>query len=538
VSKTNQPIELVADANSAGQPLVHHWSRVVGAGRAAEALRWDWQEALRVSHELCGFEYVRFHGLFHDDMFVYRAVAGRYEFNFQYIDAVFDRMLEIGVRPFVEFGFMPGDLARTTGTVFWWKGNGSPPNDYSHWSELITAVLNHWVTRYGADEIAEWYFEVWNEPNLAPFWEGTRSEYFRLYEVTALALKAVDARFRVGGPATSNFVPDARFAGETENFEEHDLVRTSHDLDGLEWKPVWLTEFFDFCEKAKLPINFVSCHPYPTDWALDEHGQGLRLTRGVDATLTDITLLGRMISESAFPHAEMHLTEWSSSSSSRDFTHDSLQAATYVLRTNIAVIGLTNSLAYWTFTDVFEEQGAGDQMLHGGFGMLTLQGIPKPTFHAYRILNELGTEVLLTRPGGIVTRDDRSIQAAFFNYPDTETATVAASFDSRAIADRVAAMVSPRELKIAVSGLLPGSEYVLEIIDQDHGTVVESWKSIGSPADLTREQVAKLRHLTHHGRRTFHVVGADGTLQILRTLSAWSIGSLSPLASRATRSTA
>ena len=210
--------------------------------------------------------------------------------------------------------------------------------------------------------------------------------------------------FASAGPSTSNFVPDARFDGEKEDIKAYRTVLEATDLDTLNWRPVWLDQFLDFCSVEGLPVDFVSCHPYPIDWALDEHGQGKKSTRGVDATPRDLALLRKIIDASAYPAAEIHLTEWNSSSSPRDFTYDFLQAATFVVKANLDSIGLVDSLSYWTFTDVFEEGGAGDTMFHGGFGMINLQGIVKPTFHAYRFMNALGDELLGRFTGGVVTR--------------------------------------------------------------------------------------------------------------------------------------
>lgn len=205
-------ISVHADIREPGVPLHHFWSEVVGAGRAAEALRFDWQEQLTLVQGEIGFRYVRFHGLFHDDMFVYREVEGEVRPYFQYVDTVFDRLLEQGIRPFVELGFAPGALAREKATVFWWGAHGSPPTDLRKWHELVRLTVEHWVARYGLDEVLTWYFEVWNEPNLGPFFRGTKAEYFELYRASAHAVKGVDPRLRVGGPATSNYVPDARNA--------------------------------------------------------------------------------------------------------------------------------------------------------------------------------------------------------------------------------------------------------------------------------------------------------------------------------------
>ncbi len=177
----------------------------------------SWLEHLKLAHEACGFKYVRFHGLFHDDMFVYQGGPGKPRYNWQYVDDLFDRILAIGVRPFVELAFMPQPMAFGTRTTFWWKANTSPPKDNAQWADMVGQFLKHCIARYGKDEVRNWYFEVWNEPDLQGFWDGTKTQYFEFYMATAKAVKAVDPSLRVGGPATSNFVADQRFDGERED---------------------------------------------------------------------------------------------------------------------------------------------------------------------------------------------------------------------------------------------------------------------------------------------------------------------------------
>ncbi len=518
-------IKIEGDARALGTPLTHFWSVCVGAGRANEGLRADWQEQLRVATAECGFRYVRFHGLFHDDMFVYQERDGEIVYNFQYVDALFDRLLEIGVRPFVEFGFCPGDLATKKTTVFWWGGHGSPPKDYAEWAELVRRTVCHWVGRYGIAEVRQWYFEVWNEPNLAPFFQGTKSQYFELYKVTVLALKAIDPALRVGGPSTSNFVPDARFDGETEDVSCHAVVREAKDLDTLDWRPVWVEPFLRFCRDNDLPVDFVSCHPYPTDWALDEHGQGLKMTRGVNATPRDLARLREILDASAFPDAEIHLTEWSSSSSPRDHTHDYLQAATFIVRTNLESIGLADSLSYWTFTDVFEEGGAGDTAFHGGFGMITLQGVPKPTFHAYRFLHSLGDQLLGRVPGGVLTRHRATgkLTALAYHYPPQMPLSVPASFDGRGKAEETLALGQPETLRVELTGLRPHAPFAVDTLNRDHGNALGTWQGMGGPEPLSREQTETLRRA---GRATWLETAsadAEGRLRLERQLAPWSI---------------
>jgi xylan 1,4-beta-xylosidase len=519
------PIQLEVDIQAEGKPLNHFWSVCVGAGRAQEGLRATWLEHLKIVSEHCGFQYVRFHGLFHDDMFVYREKEGRAVYNFQYVDDLFDRLLDIGVRPFVEFGFSPKDMASGPETIFWWKGNVAPPKDYSKWAGLIRSCAIHWIDRYGLDEVRKWYFEVWNEPNLGGFFSGTRTQYFELYKATAIALKSVDSLLRVGGPATSNFVPDERFDGEKEDISHHAVVTKAEKLDLLEWRPVWLERFLAYCAREKLPVDFVSTHPYPTDWPLDEKGALQKFTRGVDATATDLKLLRKLMNHGPYAQAEIHLTEWNSSPSPRDFSHDYLQAATFIIKTNLESIGLVQSLSYWTFTDVFEEWGAGDTIFHGGFGMINYQGIVKPAFHAYRFLNALGDEVLARVKGGIVTREKSThrIRAILYHYPKEVKQAPPISAETRHRADEILACGTPDSVLVKIKGMRPNASVVVETLDEAHGNAMHAWQEAGRPEAPTREQTEAIRREAMEVLRETHVSDSKGTFAWKRPIQPWSV---------------
>lgn len=509
-------IRISADSHAPATPLRHFWSNTVGAGRANEGLRASWQDQLQMAAKYGGFRYVRFHGLFHDDMFVYREQNGLPIYNFQYVDDLFDRMLANGVRPFVELGFSPSAMVTQKGsTGFWWKGNGTPPDDYHKWSELVRHFLIHCIQRYGAEEVRSWYFEVWNEPDLHGFFTGTQAQYFELYRTTALTIKRVDPQLRVGGPATSNFHPDPELLKRA--------AAAHADLENLPWRPTWLNEFLKYCSEGRLPVDFISTHPYPMDFAIDENSKVL-LHRGVNSTHDDLLLLRKLVDASPYPHAEIHLTEWNSSSSSRDHTHDSLQAATYVVKCNLDSIGLVDSLSYWTFTDVFEEQGAGDHIFHGGFGMINYQGIPKPVFHGYRFLNYLGDELLNKTSGAVITRDSKTgkLIALAYNYPPEVTIALPAT-SSLADADKMTQTGSARELSLTLTGLPPGVAFEIETLDKDHGNVTAAWEALGKPDPPTREQTAALKSAAWNTKKEFLRSDVNGVLTIQRQLEAWTV---------------
>jgi len=519
-------IRLTADATGPGRPLVHFWSKVVGAGRANEGLRATWQEELAIAAKYDGFQYVRFHGIFQDDMFVYREDAqGNPIYNFQYVDDLYDRMLAKGVRPFVEVSFSPGPLAPVHNTTFWWRADGSPPSDYNKWASLVRAFVQHCIDRYGLEEVRRWYFEVWNEPNLYEsfFRGGSQAKYFDLYRVTVQTIKAIDPQLRVGGPATSNFNMDRNALDKAE------ASGKPFDPFSIPWRPIWITDFLNYCNQNHLPVGFVSTHPYPQDFAIDEPGVAERehYRRSIDATRDDLRTIREIVSHSAYPKAEIQLTEWNSSPSPVDHAHDSLAAAAFVAKTNLESIGLVDSLSYWVFTDVFEENRNIDSIFHGGFGLINYQEIVKPAFHAYRMMNELGDQILAQRPGGIVTRFSRTglISAMAYNYPPEMKASLPVSNTLQA-ADAIDDSGSARPFTLDLIHLPPGAPFLIETLDRQHGDAVAAWEAMGKPEPPDQRQTELLREEAWNTRKDIVRADPQGRLQIEISLPPWALISI------------
>lgn len=490
------PRVVTADLARPRGPMLRMHDFCVGAGRANEGLRADWQRQLRRVHEECGFRYIRFHGLLHDDMGVYfEDKQGNPTYNWQYIDELFDFIVGLGMKPFVELGFMPSALASGKHTIFWWRGNVTPPKDYAKWEALIAAFTRHVTERYGADEVRSWYFEVWNEPNLTGFWMGhtdgkteaefaplARAEYYKLYAASARAVKSVDATYRVGGPAT---------AGSG-----------------------WIDETLAHCAEQKLPLDFVSTHTYATmSGYLDESGHaGTVLSPDRQAVTAEVKGVRAKIDASPFAGAELHYTEWSTSYTPSDPIHDSYHSAAFILDKIRHIGAAATSMSYWTFTDIFEEAGPRTKPFHGGFGLLNYQDLPKPSFYAYHFLHRLGdTELEASDPDAFVCRDARGgVQALLWDFTITHPgpAVINQEFYVR---DLPAAAKGDLELRL--HGLAPGRHRLTAtLVGYRANDVQSAWRDLGSPAQLTRAQVANLRHATA-GAPVLDVeieVGADG----------------------------
>ncbi|WP_205860179.1 hypothetical protein [Polaribacter sp. 20A6] len=522
VLSLNAQNKMKIDVQKDGEVFDHYWSKMVGAGRANEGLRAGWLEQLEQVQENIGYEYVRFHGIFHDDMFPVIIEKGKTVYNWQYIDDLFDRMLALKIKPFVELAFFPTSIAaKDSKTVFWWKANITPDEEsFGKFHDLVEAFTQHCVDRYGIEEVLTWYFEVWNEPNLYPlFWDGTKSQYFELYKQSALAVKSVDNRLKVGGPSTSNFVPDARFDGELTDDKASDAVFAAKDINVLDWHGVWIEDFLKYCKKENLPVDFVSTHPYPTDYAFNpETGKGKGLTRHVGSVKEDLLWLNKIIKKSDFPDVEIHLTEWHTSPSSRDAMHDRLPAAAYIVKSNLDCIGLTNSLALWTFTDIFEEKGGAASIFHGGFGMINFQGLVKPSYHAYRMLHQLGDQQIYKDDYLFVSKksSNGNIIALAYNYPEEYENAVPSGTNKREDGTN-------KDLNFSLKGLKAGAMFKMEILDKDHGNIHNYWEDMGKPEPPTREEIKLMKEYANTMKTSYVKADKNGVLTIDHQITPWSL---------------
>lgn len=497
------PRVVSADLAEVRGPKSRMYDFCVGAGRANEGLRADWQRQLRLVHEQCGFRYIRFHGLFTDDMGVYfEDKQGNPVYNWQYIDELFDFITGIGMKPFIELGFMPSALASGKQTIFWWRGNVTPPKDYAKWEAFVAAFTRHVTERYGADAVRSWYFEVWNEPNLDGFWMGNPEkkswedwakvalpEYFKLYAASARAVKSVDTTYRVGGPAT---------AGEG-----------------------WIDETLAHCAAQNVPLDFVSTHNYATaSGYLDETGNaGTVLSPARDAITAGVHRVRAKIEASSFRGRELHYTEWSTSYTPSDPVHDSYHSAAFILDKIRHIGSAAQSMSYWTFTDIFEEAGPRTKPFHGGFGLLNYQDLKKPSFYAYQFLHRLGDTELASSDGdSFVCRDARGgVQALFWDFTITHPGASVINQEFYA-KDQPAQPKGAVELRL--SGLKPGS-YRLSatLVGYRSNDVQSAWRDHGSPAQLTRVQVDLLRVASNGQPSIVETVqvGTDG--QFARTFA-------------------
>ena len=436
---------LEVNALASAHPFPHFWERVFGSGRAVLTLRESYRQDLREVKRITGLEYVRFHAIFHDEVGIYdEDPQGKAVYNFSYADQIYDGLLANGVRPFVELSFMPKKLAaKDMPHPFWYKQNVSPPKDWAKWDELITEFTKHLVARYGGEEVSRWYFEVWNEPNI-DFWGGDpkQSTYWELYDHTARALKAVCPGTRVGGPATA--------------------------------QAAWVDVFIRHCADQGVPLDFISTHVYGNDLAKDVFGTSESIPRN-QMVARAVKQVHDQIRSSARPDLPLIWSEFNASFMNEPAVTDSLYMGPWLADTVRQCDGLVDVLAFWTFSDVFEEQGVVKTPFYGGFGLLAAGGIPKPAFNAFKLLHRLGDERMeLDSDWALLTRKkDGSLVLAVWNYAPPEQAGAA------------------KTVTLCFKGLNSKRCSILRL-DAAHGDFHAVYESMGSPRYPTGAQIEQL----------------------------------------------
>src|ERR1700712_5016199 len=380
---------ITIDPAAPSHAFPHFWERMFGSGRAILSLREDYRRDLRTVKAITGFEYVRFHAIFHDEVGVYsQDPAGVVSWNFSYVDQIYDGLLANGVRPFVELSFMPKSMASDPAALhaFWYKQNVSPPSDYKLWDDMINAFGKHLIDRYGIEEVAQWNFEVWNEPNI-DFWAGNPKQptYFELYAHTARALKAANTRIRVGGPATA--------------------------------QAAWVGEFLAHCKKNNVPVDFASTHVYANDTAPDVFHTQEVLPRD-KMVCRSVRKVHDEIASSPFPSVPLIFSEYNASYANEPNVTDSVYMGPWLATTISQCDGLVQNMAYWAFSDVFEEQGVVRTPFYGGFGLMAADSIPKPAFNVFALLHQLGEQRLkVNSDSALATKAaDEAVVVALWNY--------------------------------------------------------------------------------------------------------------------------
>ena len=471
VPSVQQHESLIIDAKASATPFPHFWEKTFGSGRAVLSLRESYRTDLRTVKAATDFESIRFHGIFLDEVGLFdpgRKTQNPGEaaesdqdlsvYNFSYVNQIYDGLLANHVKPFVELSFMPRLMSSSQEVMpnFWYHPNVSPPKDYKAWDAMVTAFATHLIVRYGIDEVATWSFEVWNEPNLE-FWAGAPKQetYFELYDHTAHALKAASPRLQVGGPVTA--------------------------------RAAWVVPFLQYAKKHNVPVDFVSTHIYANDEIEAVFGRKEDIPRE-EVVYRAVKMVHEQIASSPFPHLPFILSEFNVSWRNDPNILDSPYMGPWLANTIRLCDGLVDNMAYWDFSDVFEEQGVTREPFSGGYGLNAANNIPKASLNVFAALHQLGDRRLANpSTSALVTLGKNGVAIALWNYaPPTATGKT---------------YILPsgpggpaKEFDLEIKNVPSSAPVQILRIDDDHSNVLKTFDAIGRPPrDLTQAQIQQLQ---------------------------------------------
>lgn len=464
-----------------GEPIRQSWRQMVNIGYARDGLIGSVQAQLRRAQREIGFTYLRFHGIFDDDMRIYQEHEdGSPWFNFAYADLLFDFIQEIGLIPHVELGFIPSRLAKNDGMLF-----DNPNiricmyNDPEKWQALIQASLSHWIDKYGLANVRRWRFTIFsmNYVEMTPQ-ALTLEEYSEMFETAYRTLKAIDPELKLGGGGC--------------------FPSIALDKNGL-------LRFLREMHERGCPPDFITLQCYPHEnivqdmeflyFTANQMSIPSILSKDRDFTLHLLRRFHEMLAENGWGSCPLVVEEWNSTLWQRDLSSDTCYKAAWLVKNALQSYELTESLGYWLLTDFIDEWLVPGGVFHGGYGLFTMGGIPKAGYQALRLLNRIGERKVDAGEGWFVSRTDNTIQIYLYHYCHYDALyryryqKLTDPHDAYKVFENSGNLKIELELCGLDAGVYREESWT---IDRANGSTFDKWMEMGAPGVMTPEDIAYL----------------------------------------------
>ena len=488
------------DVSRSAGAVSRSWEKLVNIGYARDGLLGAVQEQLRRAQNELGFRYLRFHGIFDDDMHIYQQNPdGSPWYNFTYADLLFDFILSIGLTPYVELGFVPSRLAKTPYRLLDRNSMSSACADLERWEALVQAAAAHWIERYGLEAVCGWRFSAFSY-NYAVMEEVPVSyeDYLEMYLVTRRALKSLDPRLSLGGPGAFS-----------------SLLLTEPDLI--------VRLFDDLLERGALP-DFLTAQCYPHEnifhdaeflrFTASQQSAPSVLSKDEDYTAHFLKALRAFAGRYRLDTREIVIEEWTSTLWQRDLSSDTCYKSAWLVKNALENDNGGVILGYWLLTDLIEEWFAPRGTFHGGYGLFTADGVPKAGWQALRLLACAGEERVSSGEGWFVARTGGTVQVYLYHYCHYDTLY---RYRYQKLGDprdayKVFRPGGTLELSLTLCGLSPGIyRQERRAISRSAGSSYDKWLEMGAPSALRPDD---LQYLTEASQpdRALRDVFTNGTL--------------------------
>lgn len=458
------------DTSIKGIQLRHTFKTLICIGKVKHILISENQHMLMELQNDVGFKYIRFHGLLDDEMMFYSENEnGEPELCFTYIDLVIDFLLSIKLKPFVELSFMPRELAIDPSRTMFFIGSViSLPKSIEKWTYIIQKLIVHFISRYGKEEVESWPFFLWNEPDVIQMFGFENSnDFFNFYKQTFTAVKDINPYINFGSsPVFSNTL-----AGSND----------------------WMDTFMNFCNTNDCLPDFLTTHFYPMSFpngdatAISkklhlEMQKYLMYVEDENALKENILRIKKRIKDKNWQTDKLYLIGWNSSISNNELINDTAYKAAYIAKNILENYDSLESFGYWQLSDFTEEVKIKNELYHGGQGIFTYNGIKKPHYYVFQMLNKLGDRLLEKGDGFFITTNGNSIQIILYNYQHFSKLYAAGEVFDMTFSSRYTPFPKPNTLKIIlpIINLLKDSYQLTEtIVNKYYGSSFDKWLELG-----------------------------------------------------------
>ncbi|MBN1468433.1 MAG: helix-turn-helix domain-containing protein [Fusobacteriaceae bacterium] len=415
-----------------------NWKKIISIGKASEGLKGDIQYQLKEIKRDINPKYVRFTGIFNDEMNVYNEdKEGNSYYNFAYVDKLIDFLFHEGLKPYINLGFMPKKLAQKEEYVFNSNTNVSYPKSIKKWKDLVKNLVIHLIDKYGVEEVSTWYFEIWNNPDLQNiYWYETQEEFIKFFKETFKSIKEVNKSLKVGGSGCAS--------------------------NSLEWLEVFLNSI------KELKIDFFSFNNYGIriDKKLEKESIKEISFENYDEVTNTIKNIASLVKKTYLKKPEIIISEWNLNPNPKDFSNDTCYASSYIVKNVLNNFDLVDELVYWTFT----ENKIGTEIFYGGLGLFTTNNLKKASYNSFLLLNKLGSQIISTGTSHFITKKLDSYQILISNYENYN--------DSK----------EKKEIKINLKNIEKGNYLINKYyLNENSGSIYNYWIKMGAPQKITED---------------------------------------------------
>lgn len=470
---------VVKDIDSEGAQLHPIWNKMMNIGSANTLLNQNMRDQIKEMTEDIPIEYIRFEGIFNQEMDVLQKDKKGFKFNWRFVNQVLDYLREIEVKPFICLSYMPLPFASKSTSFFNYQGNTSPPKEMSQWLSLVQSFMTNCINRYGLEQVSTWYFQIWTEfPVNDIHWSGTLEQYFELYRQTSLLIKGISPSIKVGPAA--------------ENFHTHD--QPSERL-------------LEFCQSHEVPIDFYCCNIYHNridflKWR--EHTS----TNPVDLqsipfqyeaknhTKQRLMKTHQMLRKHYGEEVQCVVTRWNLSWDVTNPLHDTAFMATFIIDNMLdESIQRVNAIGFLSASDILYEWDMKNTPFYGGTGLINTEGIKKSAYYAFVFLSKLGGTVIAREKYYIITRKGDNIQVLLYNHTYLNQLYERGEQEERQLYN-LFEDTSDICVDLQLNNLFGTYKCKQYSLNREHGSAYDGWVRMGEYIDLNEEETDYLKHIS------------------------------------------